>query len=79
VQHDVNMVFRVCDRVVGLVQGQVVGEGTPEEMRANPRLIESYLGDTPDDREETQEAAGAARRTVLEGRTDHATSNPPRP
>jgi ABC-type branched-subunit amino acid transport system ATPase component len=44
VEHDVNMVFQVCDRVVALVQGRVVAVGSPEEVRRNEQVAEAYLG-----------------------------------
>jgi sulfate-transporting ATPase len=44
VEHDVNLVFRVCDRVVALVSGCVVGVGTPDQVRSNPQLVDAYLG-----------------------------------
>jgi ABC-type branched-subunit amino acid transport system ATPase component len=44
VEHDVNMVFQVCDRVVALVQGRVVAVGTPDEVRHNDLVAEAYLG-----------------------------------
>ena len=44
VEHDVAMVLRTCDRVVALDFGKVLAVGTPEEIRDDPRVIESYLG-----------------------------------
>jgi sulfate-transporting ATPase len=44
VEHDVSLVFRVCDRVVALVAGRVVAEGTPDQVRNNEILLEAYLG-----------------------------------
>jgi len=44
VEHDVNLVFAVCDRVVALVNGTVVAEGTPELVRRNEAVRTAYLG-----------------------------------
>jgi branched-chain amino acid transport system ATP-binding protein len=46
IEHDVALVSRVADRVTVLDLGQVVAEGTPEAVRADPRVIASYLGTT---------------------------------
>jgi ABC-type branched-subunit amino acid transport system ATPase component/branched-subunit amino acid ABC-type transport system permease component len=44
VEHDVNLVFGVCDRVVALVNGAVVAEGVPEQVRRNDAVRTAYLG-----------------------------------
>jgi sulfate-transporting ATPase len=44
VEHDVNLVFRMCDRVVALVNGCVVAQGSPDQVRENPQVVEAYLG-----------------------------------
>ena len=44
VEHDVDLVFRVCDRVTALVAGVPVASGRPEAVRVDPALIEAYLG-----------------------------------
>jgi ABC-type branched-subunit amino acid transport system ATPase component/branched-subunit amino acid ABC-type transport system permease component len=48
VEHDVDLVFEVCDRVVALDAGRVIARGRPQEIRNDPALIASYLG-APDD------------------------------
>lgn len=44
VEHDVDGVFRVCDRVTVLHLGTILATGAPAEVRANPRVVEAYLG-----------------------------------
>jgi len=47
VEHDLSLVNEVSDRVLVMNQGQVLTEGTPEEVQRNPRVIEAYLGSAP--------------------------------
>ncbi len=44
IEHNVDMVLRTCDRIYALDFGQVIGHGTPGEIRSNQAVIESYLG-----------------------------------
>ncbi|MDJ0947543.1 MAG: ABC transporter ATP-binding protein [Alphaproteobacteria bacterium] len=45
IEHNMEFVMRLCDRVLVLAQGRILAEGTPEQVRANPAVIEAYLGD----------------------------------
>jgi branched-chain amino acid transport system ATP-binding protein len=45
VEHDMDAVFELADRVTVLVRGQIVAVGTPEEIRKDPRVKEAYLGE----------------------------------
>ncbi len=44
VEHDMNLVSRVSDRVLALNMGAVIAEGTAAEVQAHPVVIEAYLG-----------------------------------
>lgn len=44
VEHDMDVVFSLADRITVLHYGQVISEGTPAEVRANPLVQEIYLG-----------------------------------
>ena len=54
VEHDVDLVFEVCDRVVALDAGHVIARGAPADIRNDPALIASYLG-TPDSVPESEQ------------------------
>ncbi len=49
IEHDTKFIFTLCDRVLVLVQGEVLVEGTPDEVRGDPRVIEAYLGAPPEE------------------------------
>jgi branched-chain amino acid transport system ATP-binding protein len=44
VEHDVQFVARLADRITVLNLGEVLCEGTPDEVRRDPRVIDAYLG-----------------------------------
>jgi len=44
VEHDVRLIMSVCDRILVLNYGRAIAIGRPEEIRANPEVIEAYLG-----------------------------------
>jgi branched-chain amino acid transport system ATP-binding protein len=44
VEHDMDVVFSLAERITVLHHGQVISEGTPAEVRADPLVQEIYLG-----------------------------------
>jgi branched-chain amino acid transport system ATP-binding protein len=44
IEHDMGVVMDLSDRVVVLDYGRKIGDGSPEEVRANPDVISAYLG-----------------------------------
>jgi len=47
VEHDMNIVFDIADRISVLVYGEIIATDVPEKIRANPRVQEAYLGEVP--------------------------------
>jgi len=45
VEHDMDAVFRVADRITVMVNGEVIASDTPGNIRANPDVLVAYLGD----------------------------------
>lgn len=44
IEHHMHLVMGLCDRITVLDFGQTIADGTPDEIRANQRVIEAYLG-----------------------------------
>ena len=60
IEHNMDLVMQLCDPVVVMAQGRVVMQGSPQQVRADPRVIDAYLGGDAAAEAEAASAGGGA-------------------
>ena len=47
IEHDVPLIMSIADRLIAMDTGRIIAEGTPDQIRVDPLVVESYLGGDP--------------------------------
>lgn len=47
IEHNMDLVMRMCQRVLVMAQGRLLADGSPREIQDNPKVLDAYLGPTP--------------------------------
>jgi ABC-type branched-subunit amino acid transport system ATPase component/branched-subunit amino acid ABC-type transport system permease component len=47
IEHNIDLIMEICDRVIVLDFGKEIARGRPDEVRFDPRVLEAYMGETP--------------------------------
>lgn len=45
IEHDMNFALKIADRVIVVDEGRVIAEGTPKQIKNNPKVLDAYLGE----------------------------------
>jgi branched-chain amino acid transport system ATP-binding protein len=45
IEHDMHVVFSLADRISVLAGGRIIAQGTPDQIKNNPKVKEAYLGE----------------------------------